>query len=107
MPRLQGVIAEQSQPGGLLHEFNDITTDGSFQIIDISQFGIPQKRKRCIGGNFSFELLNSYRDKFPTFSLGDVLTSLHVNREDPVFPSKRNLELTDMDNEEYFTSAEI
>lgn len=59
------------------------------EVIDASEYGTPQRRKRMIAGNFPFELFESYKKKCPIRTLGDVVNSLkEVNVVDPVYEYK-------------------
>jgi DNA (cytosine-5)-methyltransferase 1 len=46
------------------------------EVIDSSEFGVPQKRKRMIAGNFPHQLFEAYRKQTVGRTLGDVLNSL-------------------------------
>ncbi|MDQ3190592.1 MAG: DNA (cytosine-5-)-methyltransferase [Bacteroidota bacterium] len=74
IPRVAGILKEQIEIGGQLHKFKELIS--VIEIIDASDFGVPQSRKRMIAGNFPFELFNSYKLTSPKKSLGDVLSSL-------------------------------
>ncbi len=76
VPRVAKVIENEIQPGGVLEQFSEIITTDMIHIVDMSDFGLPQRRKRCIVGNFDAKLLMSYTPKCRIKSLGDVLDSL-------------------------------
>ena len=46
------------------------------EVIDSSEFGVPQKRKRMIAGNFPHQLFEAYKKQTVDRTLGDVLNSL-------------------------------
>ena len=46
------------------------------EVIDSSEFGVPQKRKRMIAGNFPHQLFEAYKNQTVDRTLGDVLNSL-------------------------------
>ena len=46
------------------------------EVVNVSEFGVPQKRKRMICGDFPYELFLSYKGLVKKKSLGDVLNSL-------------------------------
>ena len=85
VPRVASIIENELRPGGRLHRFTHlgITT----QILSMDEFGLPQRRRRCIAGNFDFELLSSYRDRIEKRTLGDVVTALAAPRvvTDPLY----------------------
>lgn len=57
------------------------------EVIDFSDYGAPQSRRRCIAGNIPFERIASYRPKLPARTLGDVVNALTAQPEviDPVW----------------------
>jgi DNA (cytosine-5)-methyltransferase 1 len=74
VPRVKEILDAELKEGGRLSRFARL--DLKSAIIDMSDFGLPQRRRRCIAGNFDFDLLLSYRDECEDRSLGDVLTAL-------------------------------
>jgi len=56
------------------HLFND--PDVHIRIVDMSQFGLPQKRLRCLAGKFPADLLESYVQKYRRRTLASVLNAL-------------------------------
>jgi len=46
------------------------------EIIDFSEFGAPQSRRRCIAGNVPFDLIRSYGRRLPSRTLGDVVRAV-------------------------------
>ena len=73
VPRVKNVLQRELASGGSLEEYSDLFEDASIEIFDISQFGVPQRRKRCIAGNFDFDLLKSYTHVTKRPTLGDVM----------------------------------
>ncbi|MCB1463786.1 MAG: DNA (cytosine-5-)-methyltransferase [Nitratireductor sp.] len=57
------------------------------EIIDFSEYGTPQSRRRCIAGNIPFDLIKSYRSCLPRRTLGDVIEAIAAkgNIVDPVW----------------------
>jgi DNA (cytosine-5)-methyltransferase 1 len=57
------------------------------QVIDFSDYGAPQSRRRCIAGNIPFDRIASYRPMLPRRTLGDVVSALTAEPEvtDPVW----------------------
>lgn len=79
VPRVKAILDEELRPGGVLARF--MLPGIHSEIFDMSEFGIPQRRKRCIAGNFDFPLLKSYKSKLPIRTLGQVISALY---DDPV-----------------------
>ena len=99
VPRVKNVLERELAAGGSLEEYACLFDDASMEIFDISQFGIPQRRKRCIVGNFDFELLKSYADVTERPTLGDVVSGLSAGR-DPIFAPSALEKITDNEPEE-------
>lgn len=59
----------------------------AFRIFDFSEFGLPQCRRRCLAGDFPFDLLDSYRRISKKLSLRDIILSLSARGEvsDPIW----------------------
>lgn len=74
VPRLAKILKEELRPGGVLAEFQHL--DIKYEVFDMQDFGVPQKRLRCIVGNFDFKLLRSYRSNLSRRTLGSVVTAL-------------------------------
>lgn len=79
VPRVAKIIQTELLSGGCLHQFANLNP--SIQLVDMCEWGVPQKRQRCIVGNFDFELLKAYRSKTKGRTLGDVINAL---KHDPV-----------------------
>lgn len=59
------------------------------KVIDSSEYGAPQKRKRMIAGDFPYQLFESYKSKCSLHTLGDVISALqHDPVKDPVYGYK-------------------
>ncbi|MCX6359437.1 MAG: DNA cytosine methyltransferase [Armatimonadetes bacterium] len=79
VPRVAGILSTELGAGGRLSEFRDLV--GSIEVVDVSEFGLPQARRRMVAGSFDGNLLLSYRGQCPTPTLGQILASLAI---DPV-----------------------
>lgn len=68
-----------------LHEYRDLFPD--VEVIDFSDFGTPQVRRRCIAGKYPRKLLLSYKRKLPAPTLGEVVKALSVDGQvtDPIW----------------------
>ena len=98
VPRVAEVIKREILPGGSLEAFHDIITTANIKIVDMSDFGVPQRRKRCIVGNFDEESLSVWARRTQTRTLGDVLNGLK-NNEDPNYIGHKTNRLTETENE--------
>lgn len=84
VPRLAAIFQSEINQGGVLHRFARLNP--SVAILDCSEWGVPQRRKRAIIGNFDLDLLLSYRSSCRTVTLGQVLSSLGSEPAvDPVY----------------------
>lgn len=84
VPRVAKVLVRELKPGGSLAQYADFLDH--IEVVDMSEFGLPQRRKRMIAGSFPLELLNSYKNSIPTITLGDVVQSLRqVTVNDPLW----------------------
>ena len=99
VPRVKNVLQRELASGGSLEEYSDLFEDASIEIFDISQFGVPQRRKRCIAGNFDFDLLKSYTHVTKRPTLGDVINNLSKGY-DPIFANSNPQEINDNEQEE-------
>jgi DNA (cytosine-5)-methyltransferase 1 len=84
VPRVANVLKNELRVGGKLEGYRHLLDESMIHIYDLSEFGLPQKRRRCIAGNFDYKLLESYRQICPRRTLGDVLDALSKKRiKDP------------------------
>lgn len=74
VPRVASIIENEMRIGGRLAQFAHLNP--TIQIIDTCEWGVPQRRQRCIVGNFDFNLLNSYKQYTKKRTLGDVILAL-------------------------------
>lgn len=108
VPRVAKVLLTESQKGGQLFKFKKIIDEGFVEVFNMREYGVPQKRKRCIASNVNLNLLLSYRDLTKEVTLGDVLDSLSKDKiKDPNFKiSKTKSKLTEIEKEESLNSEE-
>ena len=108
VPRVANVLLTESQKGGQLFKFKKIIDEGFVEVFNMREFGIPQKRKRCIASNLNLHLLMSYRDLTKEVTLGGVLERLSKDKvKDPNFKvSKTKNSLSEMEKEEPLNSEE-
>lgn len=79
VPRVAAIIEAELKPDGVLAEFAHL--DCRTHIVDMAEYGLPQRRRRCIAGNFDIELLRSYRPAAAAPTLGTIVSAL---ANDPV-----------------------
>lgn len=95
VPRFAKLFKAELQTGGRLATFRHLPMQ--VEVFNLEDFGLPQRRNRCIVGNINFGLLRSYSERMQRRTLGDVITSLSKSRiVDPVYgASTSRRELTD------------
>lgn len=107
VPRVASVLKNGfSDPQHPLYRYREL--GGEVTVQDISDYGLPQSRKRCVAGNIPFDKLATYKRTQPT-TLGDVLNGLRQNPAvDPIWGIKLPRELlTETETEAYFNSEEL
>lgn len=107
VPRVKKILEKELSPEGRLSRFSHLGLQA--HIFDMSEYGLPQRRKRCIAGNINFDLLFSYRNKCKPLTLGSVIDSLHASEViDPIYGIKTSKSvLTDHDIEEALNDEEL
>ncbi len=84
VPRVANLLNDKGVREKVLGKLAYLLEDATVAVVDCSDFGAPQKRKRCIAGNFDFDLLVSYQSRVRSLTLGDVLNSLEGSHvQDP------------------------
>lgn len=86
VPRVALVLERgMSDPKHPLYRFRHLNMQ--IELIDFSEYGAPQSRRRCIAGNIPFDLIKSYRPRLPRRTLGDVIAAVASEAEvvDPVW----------------------
>lgn len=83
VPRVASILRAQIQPGGALERYAYLFD--FIEVVDASEWGVPQRRKRMLAGRFDFERLKSFREVLPARPLGDVVKGLKKGDVDPVF----------------------
>ncbi len=74
VPRVASIFESELGIQGLLHQFAHLIP--KICVLDTSEWGVPQRRQRCIIGNFDFDLLKAYRQSIKRRNLGDVINAL-------------------------------
>lgn len=85
VPRVAGVLEHGlREPEHPLYRFRHLKPQ--IVIIDFSDYGTPQSRRRCIAGRIPFDLIESYRPKLPRRTLGNVVGAIASSEVlDPVW----------------------
>lgn len=84
VPRVAGILKAALVPGGALEEF--VQLGCATHLVDMSSYGVPQRRRRCIAGNFDIDLLKSYAVGAPQLTLGDIVLALSgTSVTDPLY----------------------
>ena len=107
VPRVAKIIEAETASGGELAQFAHLLE--SILIVDLSEFGLPQRRKRCLVGRFPEELLLSYRARTPSRTLRDVIRSFGSEHyEDAMYGARVPLnKLSDHVIEKPLTDEEV
>lgn len=105
VPRVKKVLEKELSEEGALNEYVDLFIDAKVEVLDMADFGVPQRRKRCIAGNIDFELLRSYAEQIPDKTLGEVVTGLSQGA-DPIYISPAELKIWDNDREAILSKEE-
>ena len=74
VPRTAGIIEGLMKKGRELYRFSHLSP--AIRVLNISEFGLPQNRRRCLVGNINFDLLDDYSAHCPKRTLGDVVNGL-------------------------------
>ncbi|MCH9052887.1 MAG: DNA (cytosine-5-)-methyltransferase [Proteobacteria bacterium] len=76
VPRVAKILESELTGDGALSRFAHLRDSMHVEVIDMSRFGLPQRRKRCLAGNFDFDLLDRYAEMCPEITLGDAISEL-------------------------------
>lgn len=79
VPRVARIIEKEMEPHGRLKSFSHLGL--KTHVLNMEDYGLPQRRKRCIAGNFNSQILLSYAPQSHRLTLGDVVNALS---QDPV-----------------------
>ncbi|MCR9155002.1 MAG: DNA cytosine methyltransferase [Bacteroidetes bacterium] len=107
VPRVKNILQKVLNEDAKFKRFKKLFN--YIEVVDSSEYGAPQKRKRMIAGNFPFELFEAYKSKTEAKTLGDVLEALS-NKDviDPIYGySIPKSELTDHITEEVLNFEEL
>lgn len=107
VPRVAKIIEAELEEGGKLNAFRHLGC--VTHIIDMAEYGLPQRRRRCIAGNFDIDLLEAYRTTAQPRTLGEVVAALSSDPiVDPLFGfSIPRSDLTDHIAEDVLSEEEV
>jgi len=107
VPRVAPIIRRELAGGGRLHQFAHLGIEP--HVVNMETYGLPQRRRRCIAGNFDFALLESYSKRTARLTLGDIVDALATDPViDPLYGiSLPQADLFDHDPEEALNSEEV
>lgn len=75
VPRVAEVLRRGlADPSHPLHRFRFLSP--RIEIVDFSDYGTPQSRRRCIAGNIPFDLIQAYGNRLPRRTLGDIIQAV-------------------------------
>jgi DNA (cytosine-5)-methyltransferase 1 len=75
VPRTARLVEEAlGNPRHSLYRYRHLRP--SFHVLDLSDFGLPQARRRCLIGQFPFDQLDKYKQVFGDETLGHVVAAL-------------------------------
>lgn len=74
VPRVAHILEKELKPKGRLARFANLGI--RYTVLNMEEFGLPQRRRRCIAGNFDHAVLASYAKGTTKLTLGDVIAAL-------------------------------
>ncbi|RWA93338.1 MAG: DNA (cytosine-5-)-methyltransferase [Mesorhizobium sp.] len=109
VPRVAQMMSHGfSEPAHPLYRFRRLKPQ--IKVIDFSDYGAPQSRRRCIAGNVPFELVEAYRTRLARPTLGDVVRALSAKTKivDPVWGrTLRSGQVTERETEAALNAEEL
>lgn len=98
-----------ADPDHALHRFRHL--DPLIEVVDFSDYGAAQARRRCIVSNVPMALIDAYKTKLRSPTLGDVIAALNNDGEvvtDPIWAgSLPAAGLTEMETEPALVGEEL
>jgi DNA (cytosine-5)-methyltransferase 1 len=107
VPRVARIVVDEMQNGGCLARFRHLNVDST--VVNMEDFGVPQRRRRCLIGNINFDLLRDYASTTPKRTMGSIVHALTGSGEvvDPLYGVTINRsELRDHCVEDFFNEEE-
>lgn len=116
VPRVAKILDIELAKGGRLYDYRKIVND--IYVFNLNDFGLPQRRKRVVAGNYPLKLIQSYSKYFKNneseliqnATLGNVINALNKKNHrivDPNYNIKINAsDLTDHNPNDYLDKEE-
>jgi len=79
VPRVAAIVEKELGKRGRLARFRHLAMKSA--VVNMEDYGVPQRRRRCLIGNIDFDLLAMYSRGLQACTLGDVV---HALEQDPV-----------------------
>ncbi|MGC6399499.1 DNA cytosine methyltransferase [Sphingomonas sp. FW199] len=109
VPRVAKVLERgMADPDHPLYRFRNLGMQ--IEIIDFSDYGTPQSRRRCIAGSIPFDLIKAYQPRLPRRTLGDVVSAIASDETivDPVWGcALATATVTERENEGVLNAEEL
>ncbi len=107
VPRVAAILKTEMSEGGALAEFAHL--NAGIKIVNMADWGLPQRRRRSIVGNINFDLLQAYAANTEQRTLGDVVRALQQPAVlDPIYGTTIDLRnVTDHVPEEPLNEEEV
>ncbi len=109
VPRVADVLERGLlDPKHVLYRFRHLAPQ--IEVVDFSEFGAPQARRRCIAGNIPLDLVRAFQPKLGKPTLGSVVSALASKGvvTDPVWGVAISAnQLTEMEAEAALNSEEL
>jgi DNA (cytosine-5)-methyltransferase 1 len=84
VPRVSGILERELSLGGSLERFSEFVK--VITVVDMTDFALPQRRKRMLAGDFPLQLLEAYRGRENPPTLGEVVAGLSEEpANDPIY----------------------
>jgi DNA (cytosine-5)-methyltransferase 1 len=84
VPRVKKIFEKEVRPGGRLSAYARL--GGKAHLVNMEDYGLPQRRQRCLIGNIDFRLLQRYAAVARPLTLGDVIRAMKAARViDPIY----------------------
>jgi DNA (cytosine-5)-methyltransferase 1 len=74
VPRVSEILKREIKPGGQLEKYASLIKVN--RVVNSADYGLPQRRKRMIAGDFPVAYFEEYRNQFTAPTLGQVIESL-------------------------------
>lgn len=87
VPRVQEIIQNAANHPEL-KRYADLIGEADFRVVDMQEFGVPQRRRRLLFGNIDFSIIDDVRGVRSAPTLGDVVRAARYG-DDLIFKESR------------------